>query len=52
MGPARMIVKSLTSRPGIREQNRPLTDFANPLGAVIAANPPFPVLFKQSGQAI
>ena len=23
MGPARMIVKSLTSRPGIREQNLP-----------------------------
>ena len=28
MGPARMIVKSLTSRPGIREQNRPGGDIS------------------------
>src|SRR3954468_14038847 len=26
VGPARMIVESLTARPGIREQNRPFAD--------------------------
>src|SRR5580658_10671615 len=28
VGPARMIVESLTPRPGIREQNRPIRDIA------------------------
>jgi hypothetical protein len=41
VGPARMIAESLTSKPGIREQNRHIADLARYLPSFVLAGAKF-----------